>query len=194
MNYDTPMIVRETSSGYFRYTIAEDMLAKREVECVGEINLESAYSLTRQLRWLEREDGSAEITLFINSPGGDVSSGLAIYDVMKSLSCPVRTVCLGTAASMAALLFAAGSRREILPHGKVMIHDPLISSGSGGSALQLQAVSDRLLKSRRELCGILAACTGKSLQQIYRKTGKDTWFSAQEAVDFGLADAIVHKI
>lgn len=194
MIHETPMIVRETSSGYFRYSIAEDMLAKREIECVGEITPDSAYALARQLRWLEREDGSAEITMLISSPGGDVQSGLALYDVMKSLSCPVRTVCLGTAASMAAILFAAGSRREILPHARVMIHDPLISGGTGGSALQMQAVSDRLLKSRKELCTILAECTGKSLQQIYRKTCKDTYFDAKSAVAFGLADCIIEKI
>ena len=194
MSYETPMIVRETSDGYFRYAIEEDMLAKREVECVGEITPEKAYSLTRQLRWLEREDGSAEITLLINSPGGDVNSGLALYDVMKGLSCPVRTVCLGTAASMAAVLFAAGARREILPHGRVMIHDPLISGSSGGSALQMQAVSDRLLQFRRELCSILAECTGKTLQQIYRKTCKDTYFDAESAVTFGLADCVIQRI
>lgn len=191
---ETPMIVRETSNGYFRYSIEEDMLSKREVECVGEITPESAYSIARQLRWLERENPSAEITLLISSPGGDVHSGLALYDVMRSLSCPIRTVCMGTAASMAAILFAAGSRREILPHGRVMIHDPLISNGSGGSALQVQAVSNRLLESRRELCTILAQCTGKSLQQIYRKTCKDTYFDAESAVAFGLADRVIQKI
>ena len=194
MSYETPMIVRETSCGYFRYSIAEDMLVQREVECVGDITPESAYALTRQLRWLEREDSGAEITLLINSPGGDVNSGLALYDVMKSLSCPIRTVCLGTAASMAAILFAAGNRREILPHGRVMIHDPLIPDSSGGSALQMQAVSDRLLQSRKVLCTILAECTGKNLQQIYRKSCKDTYFDAEGAVAFGLADCIVHKI
>lgn len=194
MSYETPMIIRETSNGYFRYSIEEDMLSKREVECVGEVTPESAYALTRQLRWLEREDGAAEITLLINSPGGDVRSGLALYDVMKSLSCPVRTVCMGMAGSMAAILFAAGNRREILPHGCVMIHDPLISGSTGGSALQMQAISDRLLEFRKELCSILAQCTGKSLGQIYRKTCKDTYFDAQGAVDFGLADEIVKRI
>lgn len=194
MKYEAPMIVRETSNGYFRYGIEEDMLAKREVECLGEITPESVYSLVRQLRWLEREDETAEITMLISSPGGDVQSGLALYDVMKSLSCPIRTVCLGTAASMASILFAAGTRREILPHGRVMIHDPLISGGPGGSALQVQEVSARLLSCRKELCGILAECTGKTLQQIYRKTCKDTYFNAEEAVAFGLCDRIVNKV
>ena len=194
MSDNTPLIIRETSSGWFHCSIQEEMLTRREIECVGEITPDTAYSLTRQLRWLEQEDPAAEITMFINSPGGDVSSGLALYDVMKSLSCPVRTVCLGTAASMAAILFAAGTHRDILPHGRVMIHDPLISGGIGGSALQVQNVSNRLLKSRKELCGILAECTGRPLQQIYRKTGKDTFFDADEAVSFGLADRVIHKI
>ena len=192
--YETPMIIKESSSGYFRCTIQEEMLARREVECIGPIDAESVYSLTRQMRYLESQDSEAGITLLINSPGGEVSSGLALYDVMKSMSCPIRTVCLGTAASMAAVLFAAGSRREILPHGRVMIHDPLISDGIGGSALQVQDVSNRLLKSRRELCTILSECTGRSLQQIYRKTGKDTFFDAKGAVAFGLADCIIQKI
>lgn len=194
MSYETPMIVRETNSGYFRYSIAEEMLTKREVECTGELTAEKIYDLTRQLRYLEREDPHAEIIMLINSPGGEVQSGLALYDIMKSLTCPIRTVCLGIAASMAAVLFAAGTRREILPHSRVMIHDPLIPTGTGGSALQMQAVSERLLESRKELCSILAECTGKTLQQIYRKTCKDTYFDAQEAVNFGLADCVVQKI
>ena len=194
MSSETPMIIRETSGGYFRLTITEDMLSRREVECVGPITSDSVYALTRQLRWLEREDSQAEITMLINSPGGDVHSGLALYDVMKSLSCPIRTVCLGTAASMAAVLFAAGTRREIMPHGSVMIHDPLITDGGGGSALQVQAVSGRLLKSRKTLCTILAEHTGKTVRQIYHVTGKDTWFDAEEAVAFGLADCVAQKI
>ena len=145
MNCETPMIIRETSSGYFSCRITDDMLARREVECVTEITPDSAYSLIRQLRWLEREDPAGEITLLINSPGGSVNSGLAVYDVMRSLSCPVRTVCGGMAASMAAIRFAAGSRREILPHGTVMIHDPLLSGGAGGSAEILRRQAERLM-------------------------------------------------
>ena len=131
--------------------------------------------------------------MFINSPGGEVDSGLALYDVMKGISCPIRTVCLGIAASMGALLFTAGDKREILPHGRVMIHDPLISS-TGGSALHLQEVSRNLLKTREELCSILARHTGRTLKEIYKKTAQDTWFSAEEAVAFGLADRIIHTV
>lgn len=194
MTYEGPMIIRETSNGYYLHSIQDEMLRQREIECVGDINPDSVYALTRQLRYLEREDPNGEITLLINSPGGEVSSGLALYDVMKSLSCPVRTVCLGTAASMAAILFTAGTQRDILPHGRVMIHDPLIRGGIGGSALQIQSISQNLLQSREAICAILASSTGKSLAEIYEKTASDTFFNAQEAVDFGLADRIVTKI
>lgn len=194
MDSNVPMIVRETSNGYFRYSIEEDMLTRREVECFDSINHDSAIALIRQLRWLEREDPQAEITMLINSPGGEINSGLALYDVMKSLSCPIRTVCVGLAASMAALLFAAGGQRDILPHGRVMIHDPLYSSGPGGSALAVQQASNRLMACRKEICSILAGCTGKSLRQIYQKTHKDTYFNAEQAVAFGLADRVVEKI
>lgn len=190
MDNNTPNIIRETSSGPFRLTIQEEMLKNREVECVGEINAQSSYSLIQQLRHLQREDPGAEITMYINSPGGEVESGLALYDVMQGLSCPVRTVCIGTAASMAAVLFSSGSQREILPHGRVMIHDPLITGGVGGSALRIQDLSKDLLKARKTICGILAEKTEKNLREIYKHTAKDTWFSAEEAVKFGLADRI----
>ena len=189
----TPNIVRETSSGYFSCTIQDEMLKSREIECVGEINPETVYELTRQLRFLQREDPAAEITMYINSPGGEVNSGLALYDAMQAVSCPIRTVCMGSAASMGAVIFAAGDMREIFPHGRVMIHDPLIRGGVGGSALQLQSVSKDLLKPREVLCTILAERTGRSQKEIYKKTAKDTWFDAQEAVKFGLADRVVTK-
>ncbi len=191
---ETPRIIRETSSGYSAFEVVDEMLRHRELECVGEINDQSVYSLCRQLRHLQRENPQGEITIYINSPGGEVSSGLALYDVMQGVSCPIRTVCLGKAASMGAILFAAGDKREILPHGEVMIHDPLLRGGPGGSALAVQEVSRGLLKTRRILCDILAQHTGKSRQEIYRKTAKDTWFDAEEAVAFGLADRIIDTL
>lgn len=190
----TPRIIRETSAGDFTYDIRDEMLRRREVECVGEINAQSVYSLCRQLRYLQQQDPDAGITMYINSPGGEVTSGLALYDVMQAVSCPIRTVCMGHAASMGAVLFAAGKERDILPHGRVMIHDPLISGGLGGSALAIQDISKDLLKTREVTCGILARHTGRSLKEIYRKTAKDAWFDAQEAVDFGLADRVIDKI
>lgn len=192
-NYE-PKIIHETSNGPYFSMIQDEMLKDREVECTGEINSESVYALCRQLRYLQREDPAKEITMYINSPGGEIASGLALYDVMQGLSCPIRTVCMGTAASMGALLFAAGKRRDILPHGRVMIHDPLISNGLGGNALQVQEISRNLLKTREETCGILARHTGKTLEEIYERTAKDTWFNAEEAVRFGLADNIIQHV
>lgn len=190
----TPRILEETSAGLCAYDIRDEMLRHREVECVGEIDAQMVYSLCRQLRYLQRQDPEKEITMFINSPGGSVTDGLALYDVMRGLTCPVRTVCLGKAASMGAILFAAGSGRDILPNGRVMIHDPLITGGAQGSALAVQETSRQLMETRKTIGTILAQCTGKTLNEIYRKTRRDTWFNAQEAVDFGLADRVVTHI
>lgn len=194
MNGFEPRVIHESSSGLFFSTIQDEMLKRREIECTGEINSDSVYALCRQLRHLQREEPSQEITMYINSPGGEISSGLALYDVMQGLSCPIRTVCMGTAASMGALLFAAGRQRDILPHGRIMIHDPLMTGGVGGNALQVQEISRNLLKVRDETCGILAKHTGKTLEEIYEKTAKDTWFNAEEAVRFGLADNVIHSV
>lgn len=128
---ETPRILRETAAGYTTFEVVDEMFHNRELECVGEINDQSVYSLCRQLRHLQQEDPEGEITLYINSPGGEVSSGLAHYDVMQAISCPIRTVCLGKAASMGAILFAAGDKREILPHGEVDPR-PLDLRGRGG--------------------------------------------------------------
>ena len=189
-----PRVVKETSAGYFFSDLRDEMFRFREVECVGEINDESVYSLCRQLRQLQREDPNGEITMFINSPGGAVTSGLALYDVMAGLSCPVRTVCMGTAASMASILFVAGTHRDILPHGRVMIHDPLRVMEGRFSALQLQEESRQLMHTREILCQILAQRTGRTLEEIYEKTKHDSYFDAEEAVAFGLADRVIQHI
>ena len=192
-NAATPYIIKETSSGPFICQIQDDMLLHREIECAGEINADSVNSLIRQVLYLAGQDPEAEITIYINSPGGEVASGLALFDVMKAVKCPIRTVCVGTAASMAAVLFASGDRREMLPHAKVMIHDPLIHS-AGGSALQLRSISESIMEIRESLARILAEQTGKTLEEIFEKTAEDTWFTAPEAVSFGLADCIIHEI
>lgn len=190
----TPRIIKETSSGMSMYSIQDDMLLHREIECVGEINADSVNSIIRQIRHLARQDPDGEIRVYINSPGGEVSSGLALYDVMKAVKCPIRTVCMGTAASMAAVLFAAGDRRDMLPHASVMLHDPRIPACPGGSALKLKSLSDSLMQTREDIARLLAERTGKTLEEIYEKTAEDTWFTAEEAVDFGLADRIIYEI
>ena len=192
--FNTPNIIRETNLGFSTYRIVDDMLSHREIQCVGEINAESVYSLIMQLQYLHREDPNAEITMYINSPGGEVTSGLALYDVMQAISAPIRTVCVGTAASMASILFACGKKREMLPHAAVMIHDPLIRGGVGGSALKLQAISEDLMRTRTLIAEILAKHTGHTVEEIYEKTANDTFFYGEEAVEYGLADNIIYSI
>ena len=194
MSYYIPAIIQETSEGTARIPIADMMFQRREVWLTGEITSEVADAVISQILHLDAEDPDAEITMYIDSPGGSVTAGLSIYDVMQAVSADIHTVCVGTAASMAAVLFAAGDRREILRHGEVMIHDPLVSGGISGSALTVQDKSDRLMAKRKVLSGILAEHTGKSVKQIYKVTAKDTYFGAEEAVAFGLADAVIEKM
>ena len=172
-NNNTPFIIRETSSGEAVHTIQDEMFLRREVEYVGEVDAESAASICRQLLQLYREDPEKEITMYINSPGGEVLSGLAVIDVMKAISCPVRTVCMGRAYSMGA--------------------DPGLS-GVSGSTGSIQETSRRMLKLRDVTNGLLAEHTGKSLKEINKKTAKDCYFSAQEAVEFGLADRVIDRL
>ena len=186
-----PRIIKETSSGTSFSEIRDEMFSDREILCVGEINSVTVNSLINQIRYLAKSDPEKEITMYINSPGGEVSSGLALYDVMKAVKCPIRTVCVGTAASMAAVLFASGSERDMLPHARIMIHDPLIIGGAGGSALAMKRLSDDLLRTREIMCGILAEHTGRTLEEIYEKTASDSFFYADEAIKFGLADKVV---
>ena len=190
----SPCIVRETSGGFVRSTLSDDMLARREVELTGEIDDDLANALIRELRYLERADEVEPVTMYVNSPGGMVSSGLAIYDAMQALHCPVRTVCQGTAASMAAVLFAAGDEREMLAHATVMIHDPLIAgNGLTGPATLIDSKVRNLMATRELTASLLAKHTGRTLEEIFEKTASDTYFGAQEAIDFGLADKVLER-
>lgn len=186
-----PHIVRETNNGLARITLADEMMARRELECSGEITPEQTDVLCRAMRWLDRQDASSPIRLYINSPGGRVDAGLALLDTMRALSAPVVTICQGMAASMASVLFACGDRRWILPHATVMIHDPRLQEWTRGSAQELRETGARLMESRKIIAAILADATGKTIQQIYRKTCRDSYFTAEEAVAFGLADAVL---
>ena len=187
---DEARIIKESSRGYDLIPIRDEMLSHREVELTGEVDADSVNALIRELRYLQRQDPEGEITMYINSPGGGVDSGLALYDVMQAVSCPIRTVCVGLAASMAALLFISGSRRDMLPHSRLMIHDPLIVQ-TGGSALRLKAVSDDLMETRQITARVIAEHSGRSLEEILEKTAADSFFRAEEAVAFGLADNII---
>lgn len=186
-------IIKESTYGYHLIPIQDEMLSHREVELVGEVTPETVNALVRQLRYLQRQDPEGEVTLYINSPGGSVDSGMALYDVMQAVSCPVRTVCVGLAASMAALLFVSGKRRDMLPHSRLMIHDPLILQ-TGGSALKLKAVSDDLMETRQIIARVIAGHSGRPLEEVLSKTATDSYFRAEEAVAFGLADRVVDRL
>lgn len=186
-------IIKETSGGYSRIPLQDDMLSKRQLECVGEIDADSVNTLIREILYLERESPDAEITIYINSPGGSVDSGMALYDVMKAVSCPIRTICVGLAASMASLIFISGDQRDMLEHSRIMIHDPLIAQ-TGGSALKLKAVSEDLMETRRIIADVIADHSGKTREEILEKTSSDCYFRAAEAIEFGLADHIITTI
>lgn len=192
--YIEPCVLKETSEGLARYTLADALFQNREIMIIGEITPDLVNSAILQMRYLQNLDEQKEITVFINSPGGDVASGLALYDVMQAVKCPIRTVCVGSAFSMGALLFVSGDKREMLAHSKVMIHDPLISNGYGGSALKIETLSKNLMKRRDIIAGILALHSKKTLKEILEKTSTDTYFDAEEAVVYGLADKIIYEI
>lgn len=188
-----PAIIKETSEGTTRYAIADALFQRREVQIVGSIDADMVNSLIAQIRFLAQEDPKKEIAFFINSPGGSVPDGMALLDVMQAVSCPIRTVCVGTAASMASLLFVCGDTRDMLEHSRLMIHDPLVQNLSG-SALEIEKASKNLLKSRETICKIYAKVSGKTLDEIYATTCEDTWLDAQTALDMGFADRIIDRI
>lgn len=193
MTYPTPNILRESSQGLECISLKDEFFAHREIEIAGVIDRDMAYSLCQQLRHLAQDDPRTKITIFVNSPGGSVQDGLAIYDVMRAIDCPIRTVCLGMAASMAALLFIAGDERDMLPHAQVMIHDPLIGGGIGGSALTVKAVADDLMRTRQITAEIISKHSGHSIDEVLEATAHDTYFEAPEAVEWGLADRVIER-
>ena len=190
----SPLILHETCEGIQRFDVRDQMLADRQIELAGPIDANSVACAARCLLHLQKCDPQAPVTLFINSPGGEVQSGLALYDVMQTLSCPVTTICLGMAASMAALVFVSGARREMLPHSRVMIHDPLIGGGLGGSALSVKARADDLMRIRDITAGVIARHSGMSIERVFELTASDTYFEAKEAVEAGLADRIIMRL
>jgi ATP-dependent Clp protease, proteolytic subunit ClpP len=196
MNWvETPKIITETSNGYDRSEILDVMFQNREIECVGEITESLSNSLCRQLRYLEQQDDKKEITIFINTPGGSVDDGLAVIDVINAIKCPINTICIGKAYSMGALIFVSGTkgRRFMLPHSRIMVHDPLIMGGIGGSALAIKSRSDDMMRIREITAEILAKCTGIKIDEIYKFTAHDSYFEALEAVSLGFADEVMTK-
>lgn len=186
-----PFVLHETSHGIERASIYDEMLRRRELSLCGEVEASSIHALCQHALRLADLDPLAGITLFVDSPGGSVSAGLALYDVLRSISCPIRTVCLSLAASMGAVVFMAGDRREMMPHAELMVHDPLISQGAGGSALAVQDTSRRLMSTRRALNDILSERSGLPLARVQRLTAKDTYLSASRALELGFATGVI---
>jgi len=186
-----PYVVEQTSRGERSYDIYSRLLKDRIIFLGEEVNDASASIVVAQLLFLEAEDPGKDINLYINSPGGSVTAGMAIYDTMNFIKCDVSTICIGMAASMGAFLLSSGAKgkRLILPNAEVMIHQP--SGGARGQATEIQIVADNILKTKKKLNEILAANTGKPIEQIALDTERDNYMTAKEAVEYGLVDSIV---
>ncbi len=167
------------------------LMEESRVFLVGEINSDNANDLIKKLMYLDKKE-LGEITIYINSPGGEVMSGLAVYDFIKIMKSPIRTVCVGDTESMGAIIFLAGEKREMLPHARILIHDPSYGhlDVSGKKPHEIQRGVDSLNKVRQTLAKIISERTGKSLDEIYKITAEDNYFTAEEAINFGLANGI----
>lgn len=190
-----PAVERESVNGIQEVSLYTNAFSNRKIFLFGPIDEKTVYTFTAQMLYL-MEDEQSEIDIYINSPGGEVNSGLAVYDLIQSCRAPINMYCIGMAASMGALIFAGGreGRRYILPHSKVMIHEPLIPNGVGGSASSIKSTADSILKTRELLNGILAKHSGKTLEEINKATDHDNFMTAEEAIEFGLCDKVVQKI
>ena len=188
----TPNILEETSRGIQAYAIEDAMLKNREIFLTSEINDQSAVDTIKQLMYLDHKSADP-VTIYINSHGGSVISGMAIYDYIRLMRSPVTTVCVGTAASMGAILFLSGSRRMMLPHSKVMIHDPYFggTAMAGQKPLELKEKLNDLMETRKMLAEVIVEQTGMSKRQVLNFTKKDTFFDAKEALKVGIATEIL---
>lgn len=188
-----PYVIEQTSRGERSYDIYSRLLKERIIFLGEEVNDVTASLIVAQLLFLESEDPSKDINLYINSPGGSVTAGMAIYDTMNYIKCDVSTVCMGMAASMGAFLLAGGAKgkRFALPNAEVMIHQP--SGGAKGQATEIKIVAEKILQTRKKLNEILAANTGQPIEVIERDTERDNYMTAEEAKAYGLIDGILEK-
>ena len=189
-----PYVIEQTSRGERSYDIYSRFLKDRIIFLGEEVNDVSANLIVAQLLFLEAEDPSKDIQLYINSPGGSVTAGMAIYDTMQYIKCDVSTICLGMAASMGAFLLSSGAKgkRYALPNSTIMIHQP--SGGAQGQATEIQIVADQIAKTKKKLNEILSANTGQPLEIVEKDTDRDNYMTAEEAKAYGLIDGVViHK-
>ena len=188
-----PMVVEQTGRGERSYDIFSRLLNDRIVFLSNEVNDTTASLVVAQMLFLEAQDAEKEISFYINSPGGSVTAGMAIYDTMQFIKCDVSTICIGMAASMGAFLLSSGTKgkRFALPHSEIMIHQPL--GGARGQATDIQIQAEQILRVKRTLNEILADNTGKALEVIERDTDRDNYMTAQQALEYGLIDKIIAK-
>ncbi len=186
-----PMVIEQTSKGERSYDIYSRLLKERIIFLGDEVNDTTASLVIAQLLFLEAEDTTKDISLYINSPGGSVSAGMGIYDTMNYIKCDVSTICVGMAASMGAFLLAGGAKgkRYALPNSEIMIHQPL--GGTKGQATDIKIHADHIIRTRTKLNTILSEATGKPLEVIERDTERDNFLSAEEALEYGLIDRIM---
>lgn len=178
----------KTSGGITLVPMETRLLANRKVFIEGEINHETACNFMKKIMTLTTEDNSASIDVLINSPGGEISAEMLMYDIIQASKCPIRMFCVGSAYSMGALLFASGRHgRYMLPNSELMLHEPLLGNRVGGNASSIRSISDSLLETRKKMNGILAKHTGKSEEEIEKATGYDHYFSPEESVDLDFA-------
>ena len=188
-----PYVIEQTSRGERSYDIYSRLLEDRIIFLGEEVNATSASVVVAQLLFLEAEDPSKDIHLYINSPGGEITSGMAIYDTMKYIKCDVSTICTGMAASMGAFLLAGGTKgkRLALPNAEIMIHQP--SGGAQGQATEIEIVAEQILRTKEKLNRILAENTGQPYEKIVQDTERDNYMTAEQAKAYGLIDAVVEK-
>ncbi len=186
-----PTVIEQTNRGERAYDIFSRLHNDRIIVLSDEVNDATASLVVAQLLFLESQDPEKDISLYINSPGGSVSAGMAIYDTMQYIKCDVSTICMGMAASMGAFLLSSGAKgkRYALPNSLVMIHQPL--GGAKGQATDIEIVAKQILKTKENLNRILAENTGKPIEQIYADTERDNYMSAEEAMEYGLVDKVI---
>ena len=190
-----PYVVEQTSRGERSYDIFSRLLNDRIIMLCDQVSDASASVIVAQLLYLESQDVEKDISLYINSPGGSITAGMAIYDTMQYIKCDVSTICIGMAASMGAFLLTAGApgKRFALPNSEIMIHQPLISGGLAGQCTDIKIHSDHLVRTRQRMNEMLATHTGQPLEVIERDTERDNYMTADEAKAYGLVDQVIAK-
>ena len=190
-----PYVVEQTSRGERSYDIFSRLLNDRIIMLSDQVNDSTASLVVSQLLYLEGQDSEKDISLYINSPGGSITAGMAIYDTMNYIKCDVSTICIGMAASMGAFLLSSGAKgkRFSLPNSEILIHQPLISGGLSGQCTDIKIHSDHLVRTRQKMNEILAANTGKPIEQIQIDTERDNYMYANEAMEYGLIDKVIEK-